>query len=344
MRTIALSKDVLVGEIGYGLMGLTWRPNPPSEEQAFKAMKAALVQGCNFWNAGEFYGTAENNSLTLLKNYFTKYPEDADKVVLSMKGCLDPQTLVPNCTPAGLRSSVENCIRLLPPSIKTIDFFEPARLEPSVAVEETVATLVELINEGKIKHGYMLSEVRGSTIRRAHKIHPVSGVEVELSVWEMEVLGEEHGAAAVCAELGVPLVAYSPIGRGMLTGEIRSHDDIPEGDFRKHSPRFQPDVFSVNIKLVDELQKLAVKKGVSSSQLAISWVLARRRYFKSSSSDQLTVIPIPGSSFEGRVVENASAKDVEWTEEDEKEVSRILGVFEVKGGRYPEGATKFLAQ
>jgi pyridoxine 4-dehydrogenase len=230
------TNNVTVGDIGYGLMGLTW--NPPSDmtdEKAFKCMKTALEQGCNFWNGGEFYGTTENNSLTLLKKYFEKYPEDADKVVLSIKGCISYAKKAPDASPANIRVSVETCISWLGP-IKKIDFFEPARIDPTTPIEETVSGLVEMIKEGKIG-AYMLSEASAATIRRAHKVHPVSGVELEVSLWATDPLTD--GAAKACAELGIPIIAYSPVGRGMLTGQIKTIDDIPEGSLLKMCPRFQ---------------------------------------------------------------------------------------------------------
>lgn len=324
---VTLSTSQTVGEIGYGLMGFTWRPNPAPEEQAFAAMRTALANGANLWNGAEFYGSPENNSLTLLNKYFAKYPEDAEKVVLSIKGCFSATTFAPDNSETGIRSSVDNCIKLLGPG-KKIDFFELTRVDPNVPIEDAVKTLAALIKEGKIG-GYMLCEVSEKTIRAAHAVHPVSGVEQELSVWTADVLAD--GSAAACAELGIPIIAYSPIGRGMLTGEVKSFDDLPEGDIRRILPRFQPDVFDLNLKLVDELKKLAAKKNVTPAQLAISWVKARHLQIKG-----LTVIPNPGATTGARVTENIKSKDVEWTQEDEKEVNNILSSFEIKGGRYPD--------
>lgn len=132
-------------------------------------------------------------------------------------GCV--KGVAPDSSPAGVRVSIENCLAQLPPSVKIIDIFEAARLTPGVPIEDTVATFAELIREGKIK-GYALSEVRGETIRRAHKVHPVSSVEVELSMWATDILEKDNGAAEVCAELGVPVVAYSPIGMSLTLGSL----------------------------------------------------------------------------------------------------------------------------
>jgi pyridoxine 4-dehydrogenase len=208
-----------IGPIGYGLMGnqspsspkypytnpligLTWRLNPQPEEASFKAMKAALAAGCNFWNAGEFYGTPEFNSLTLLNKYFTKYPEDASKVVLSIKGGL--KDMHPDGSPEGIKRSVENCLRLLDGK-KSIDVFECARVDKSTPIETTMKALEEYVKAGKIG-GIALSEVSAATVQRAAKVTKIVAVEVELSLWSLDILN--NGVAKACAEHDVPVVAY----------------------------------------------------------------------------------------------------------------------------------------
>ena len=192
--------------------GFTWRAHPCSEDQAFEAMRAALDTGCAFWNGGEFYGTPEYNSMTLLERYFAKYPEDAEKVVLSIKGAVQPQTLAPDSSPENLRKSVDNSIAGLK-GRKFLDMFECARRDPSRPLEETFGILnKEYVDTGKLG-GISLSEVSAATIHEAVKITKVLAVEVELSLWSTEPL--ENGVAAACAEYGIPLVAYSPLGRGV---------------------------------------------------------------------------------------------------------------------------------
>lgn len=352
MPTVAGKK---VGSIGYGLMGsnilfhlgvradqianmmylffdeigLTWRPQPVSQGQAFKAMKAALDRGSSFWNGGEFYGTPEYNSLHLLKHYFTKYPEDADKVVLSIKGGL--KNMTPDGSPEIIRTSVENCLKVLDGK-KSLDIFECARVDPNTPIETTISALAEYVKAGKIK-GIGLSEVKAETIRRAHKVHPIAAVEVEVSLWATETL--TNGVMDTCAELGIPIVAYSPIGRGMLTGQIRSYDDLPEGDLRRRFPRFQPENFSKNLDLVHKLENLAKKKGCTPAQLAISWVRSL-----SETGGRGVVIPIPGATTEERVVENT--KEVELNENDLKEIEHILATTEVLGDRYGGGGAALM--
>ena len=175
-------------------------------------MRAALDTGCAFWNGGEFYGTPEYNSMTLLERYFAKYPEDAEKVVLSIKGAVQPQTLAPDSSPENLRKSVDNSIAGLK-GRKFLDMFECARRDPSRPLEETFGILnKEYVDTGKIG-GISLSEVSAATIHEAVKITKVLAVEVELSLWSTEPL--ENGVAAACAEYGIPLVAYAPLGRGV---------------------------------------------------------------------------------------------------------------------------------
>ena len=286
-------------------------------------MKAALSTGANFWNGGEFYGTPDHNSLHLLNRYFTKYPEDADKVVLSIKGGIGPD-MRPDGREENVRRSVDNCLKLLGGK-KTLDIFECARVDPNTPIETTIAVLAACVREGKIK-GISLSEVKAETIRRAHKVHPICAVEEEFSLWSTDILS--NGVAATCAELDIPIVAYSPLGRGFLTGEIKSFDDLPVGDIRRHWPRFQPDVFPKNLELVTELEKLAKKKECKPGQLGMAWVKSFN-----GKPGMPTVIPIPGATTEERVVENS--KDVQLTKEDLEEIDVILSKAVVIGDRYP---------
>jgi len=285
-------------------------------------MKAALNTGANFWNGGEFYGTPEHNSLHVLNSYFSKYPDDAEKVVISIKGGLG-LGLAPDGGEQNVRRSVDNCLKLLDGK-KTLDIFECARVDPNTPIETTIGILATYVKEGKIK-GISLSEVKAETIRRAHKVHPICAVEVEFSLWATDILS--NGVAATCAELSIPVVAYSPLGRGFLTGEIKSFDDIPEGDFRRYLPKFQPDVFPKNLELVKELEKLANKKGCKPAQLGLAWVKSM-----SGKPGMPTIIPIPGATTEDRVVENS--KDVKLTNADLEEIDGILSKAVVIGDRY----------
>lgn len=276
------------------------------------------------YSGGELYGTRERNSLHMLNRYFTKYPEDADKIVLSIKGAINFDTHQPDCTPEGVRRSVENCVKILG-GTKKLDIFECARVDPNVPIETTMKALAELVKEDKIG-GISLSEVKGETIRRAAKIHPITCVEVEVSLFEDNVF--RNGVAKACADLNIPIIAYSPLSRGFLTGQIRSYDDLPQDDMRRHFPRFQPENFSKNMDLVHKVDAIAQRKACKPSQIAIAWV----RQLSDKSGNPL-FIPIPGASTVERVQENFT--QVTLSQEELKQIDEILAGFTAAGDRYP---------
>jgi len=318
--TVAGSK---VHSTGYGLMGLTWRANPPPQSQAFEAMKTALDEGANFWNGGELYGNPERNSLHLLNEYFTKYPGDAEKVVLSIKGGLVKGEMRPDGSRENVKRSIDECLKVLDGK-KKLDLFECARVDPKTPIEITVRTANEYVEAGKLG-GISLSECSADTIRRAAAVTKISAVEVEYSLWETTI--ESNGVMAACAEHDIPIVAYSPLGRGFLTGQIRSHDDIPDGDFRKSVPRFSPENFPKNLELVHEIEGIAQRKGCKPGQIGIGWVKAQ-----SKRNGNPVIIPIPGATTAERVKENTV--DVELSENDLKEIEAILAKVPVVGDRY----------
>jgi len=187
--------------------------------------------------------------------------------------------------------------------------------------------LKEYVDAGKIG-GISLSEVGAQTIREAAKIVKIDAVEVEVSIWSSDIL--KNGVAQACAELNIPIVAYSPIGRGMLSGKIKSLNDIPEDDMRRHFPRFQPGVFEENLKLIHAVEAVAERKRCTPAQLAIGWVMCL-----SKRPGMPTIIPIPGASNEARVNENLTAVQV--TDAEMDEIEKAMEQFEVVGGRYPDG-------
>ena len=314
-----------VGKIGFGMMNLTWRQTPIPDDQAFATMKAALNAGANFWNGGEFYGSPEVNSLQLLNRYFTKYPEDADKVVLSIKGGLIPGDL--HKGPVGSREnvkrSIEECLKVLDGK-KFLDVWEMARQDPRVPLEETMGTAAEYVKAGKIG-GIGISEVTPEQIRNNAAIHPVAAVEVEISMHTPDVLS--NGVAKTCAELDIPIVAYSPLGRGLLTGQLNKLEDLDSTDIRRRLPRFQPGNMEKNAELGAEIQKLAKDKGASAAQIAIAWVSSHSRHDGFG-----TIIPIPGSTTDRRALENCSL--VELTPSEYQELEDTRKNNEVVGTRY----------
>ncbi|EAU38863.1 predicted protein [Aspergillus terreus NIH2624] len=303
---------------------MTWVPQPPPQEQCFDALNTALKLGANFWNAGELYGTPEYNSLHLLNKYFTAHPDKANEVVLSIKGGLKVGQLAPDGSEANIRRSVDECLRVLDGK-KTIDIFECARQDPNTTVEQTVTILAQLKKEGKIG-GIGLSEVDADTIRRAHKVHPIAAVEVELSLFDTTIL--KNDVAKTCAELNIPVVAYSPLGRGVLAGAFTSASEIPDGDFRKILPKFQDEAMKQNIKLVDEVRDLAARKGVAPVQIALAWILTL-----SGRPGMPTIIPIPGGTTSDKVTQNLQGVP-RLTDEEMAEIDAILDKNEVVGARY----------
>ncbi|KAK5044555.1 hypothetical protein LTR84_010679 [Exophiala bonariae] len=310
------------GPIGYGLMGLTWRADPPSQAESFDLMNTALSCGANFWNGGEFYGTPERNSLHLVAEYFTKYPENASKVLLSIKGGLKPGTQIPDGTEAGLRRSVDECNRVLA-GTKKVDIFACARVDTNVPIEDVVTVLGQLVQEGKIG-GIGLSEVKAETIRRAHQIHPITVVEVELSLWTTDIL--RNGIAQTCAELGIPIVAYAPLSRGALTGDFptKNEDLAPH---RRAFPKFQDDVLQANRRLSEQVEKLAREKGCKPSQVAIAWIKGL-----SGKNGLGSITPIPGAERVEWVRENC--QEITLSEAEMLRLQEILDRNQIIGERY----------
>ncbi|KAK4151946.1 NADP-dependent oxidoreductase domain-containing protein [Chaetomidium leptoderma] len=313
-----------VGNIGFGMMSLTFSTAKPlDDEETFAVIKAAVESGCNYLNGGEFYGTPDNNSLTLLNKYYKKYPEDKDKIVFNTKGCAFEKLRIDGSA-SGVKISVENSVRLVGGKGR-IDQFEPARKDANVDIKTTLAALQEHVEAGNIG-GIALSEVSAATIRRAAKVAKIEAVEWELSLWCTDTL--ENGVAEACAELDIPILAYSPLGKGMLTGQFQSPADLPEGDYRRTFPRFQPDVFEGNLRLVREVEKLAAKKGCTPGQVAIGWLLTLAKR-----PGMPRIIPIPGTTRPERVRENAV--EVELSDEEMAALERIIREFAPAGTRYP---------
>ena len=286
-------------------------------------MKAALKSGANLWNGGELYGKPHANSLHLLNRYFTKYPEDADKVIISIKGSVSQTKRGPDNSEKNIRRSIDECLKVLDGK-KFLDLFEPARQDPDVPLEETMNAMASYVKEGKLG-GISLSEVTEDQIRNAAKLHKISAVEVEMSLHSPEVL--YNGVAKTCAELDIPLTAYSPIGRGLLTATFSKPEDIDKGDIRHHLPRFQPGNLEKNAAMGHEVQKMAKAKGCTPAQVALAWV---RSY--SGKAGMPTIIPIPGSTTEERVLENG--KEVTLSDDELKEIDEIMKKTEVAGSRY----------
>ncbi|KAG2147084.1 NADP-dependent oxidoreductase domain-containing protein, partial [Suillus cothurnatus] len=316
------ASNITVGKVAVCI----WTPTPVPDEQCFEAIKAgvdALPPGTKmFLNAGEFYGhNLATTNLEMIARFFEKYPDYVDKTFLSVKGGVKIGTVpVPDSSPANLRRSVELINEKLR-GTKRLDLFESARVDPNVPLEESIKALVELKNEGKLDHIGM-SECSADSLRRGHAVHPITAVEIEVSPWEY---GEEaRKVIATAEELGIAVIAYSPLGRGFLTGQIK-RPEIFRGDFRRSLPRFQEDNFKHNFAIVDA-------KNVTSAQLSIAWVASLGKH----------VIPLPGSSHVKRTRENCAGGDIELSTEDIVEINSVISAAEVRGGRYSQGHEKYL--
>lgn len=323
--------DVVVAKIAHGLMMMTWKPTPVPDEQAFAAIKAgidALPSGVKMiLNSGEFYGQGfGTGNLELVARFFEKYPEYADRTFLSVKGGTLPGQLHTDGSKENLRRSVDTILKALR-GTKKLDLFEPARRDPKYEIEHYAEVLNELVKEGKFDY-IGLSEVGAETIRRAHKVMPIAAVEIEVSLQAYEQRTKD--VLATCKELGIAVVAYSPLGRGLLTGQIKSLNDFEEGDFRRRLSRFHDDNIGQNLQLVDGLSAIAKRKGITVAQLCLAWVGALGD----------CVIPLPGSSNSKRTLENLSAGDVVLSSEDLAEIAQLMEKYPRKGARYVDHLTE----
>lgn len=312
--------------------GMTRASDPLSDEQSFKILKAAVEADVVVWNGADFYGTPENNSLHLINRYFTAHPEDADRVVVCIKsGLIDMKTHTMDCSPEAMRRSVQNAILALDGK-KKLDVFGPARVDPNVPIEDTVMALAQLVDEGKIG-GIQLSEVTAPTIQRAANAARIAMVECEVSLWSTDIFA--NGVAELCSSLKIPVVAHSPLGGGILTGRMTSLDDMRPQDHHRFFPRFQPDAFAENIKLVRALGEFADKKKCSMSQLALCWVRAQ-----TLRPDMPFLVTTPGASSGERLVQNC--EDVGLSVGDLLEIKKIQDEFPVVGDRYPPAGMKLI--
>ncbi|UKZ83978.1 hypothetical protein TrVFT333_011794 [Trichoderma virens FT-333] len=299
-----------IGPIGFGLMGLTWRKDPPALEDAIAVMKAAVDNGLTMWNGGEFYGTPEYNSMTIIKAYFTKYPEDAEKVVLVMKGGIDMKLFKPDGSPEGIRRSLDNI------------------LEQLGGTKKWTPSTKEYIDTGKIG-AIALSECGVDTINEAAAVAKIAGAEVEISMFSPDVLN--NGIAAACKKHDIPIIAYSPIGKGLLSGEYKSLEDVKKLGSVSSFPRFQQEQLEHNLKLVQQVEQFASQKSCTPAQVAINWVRSL-----TNDPELPLVVPIPGSSTVARVEENA--KVVELTKGELDTLTNLVTGFETAGSRYPPHA------
>jgi len=291
-----------------------------NDEDSIRTIHCAIELGITFFDTADIYGPYINEEL-LGKAIKGK----RERLTIATKFGIvrdlnNPAKRSVNGKPAYVKSSVEGSLNRL--GTETIDLYYQHRVDPDTPIEETVEAMVGLVKEGKIK-GIGLSEVSAATLKRAHAIHPVTAVQTEYSLWSRD---PEDGILQTCKELGVAFVAYSPLGRGFLTGQIKKFDDLATGDYRRFSPRFQGENFERNLELVAKIEQLAARKNCTASQLALAWVLAQGDH----------IFPIPGTKRIKYLEENAGALNVSFTENELQDIDNIAPKGIAAGLRYPE--------
>jgi aryl-alcohol dehydrogenase-like predicted oxidoreductase len=311
-RTIG---GLTVGAVGYGCMGITFAYGPPQEEAGAAAIRRALDLGVTLIDTADVYGPETNERLV-----GRTIADRRDQVVLATKFGNDwhgPERRI-NGRPEYVRSACDDSLRRL--GLDHIDVYYQHRVDATVPIEETVGAMAELVAAGKVRH-LGLSEAGPETIRRAHAVHPITVLQTEYSIWTRDIEAE---ILPTIRELGIGLVAYSPLGRGFLTGTIDSVDSLAETDFRRINPRFQQ--IDANRRIVAAVRELAAERDVTPAQVALAWVLARGA----------DIVPIPGTTKAARVEENVAAAELELSADEVDRLAAAAPVGETAGDRYPE--------
>jgi aryl-alcohol dehydrogenase-like predicted oxidoreductase len=306
-------------------MGMSEFYGPTDDAESLATIDKALELGVTFLDTADMYGPFKNEELVgrAIKGR-------RDKFVIATKFGIvrseDPSKRAISGKPDYVRQACDASLKRL--GIDTIDLYYQHRVDPSTPIEDTVGAMAELVKAGKVRH-LGLSEAGPQTLRRAVKVHPIAALQTEYSLWTRD---PEDEILATCRELGIGFVAYSPLGRGFLTGDFKSPDDFAKDDFRRFNPRFQGENFQKNLQLVEHVQALAKAKGCTPAQLALAWVLAQGN----------DVVPIPGTKKRTRLEENAGAVNVKLTKEDLAKIDEIAPKGVAAGTRYPETAMSSL--
>ncbi|QHA86717.1 aldo/keto reductase [Serratia rhizosphaerae] len=318
-RTLG-SNGPSVSALGLGCMGMSdFYSTAYDEKEAIATLHRALELGVTLLDTADMYGPYTNEQLVgkAIKG-------KREQVFLATKFGIvrdpaDPQARGVCSRPEYIRRAVEGSLQRL--GVETIDLYYQHRVDPEVPIEEVVGTLADLIKQGKIRH-IGLSEASAATLERAHQVHPITALQSEYSLWTRDV--ELQGQLAACERLGIGFVAYSPLGRGFLTGAIQRPDDLAEDDFRRSNPRFQGDNFARNLVLVEKVSELAQAKGVTPSQLALAWVMAQGEH----------IVPIPGTKRRRYLEENVAAASLALSAQELAAIEAVFPQQAAAGARY----------
>ena len=319
MKTRTLGNDLVVSEIGLGCMGMSEFYGPGDEAESLRTIHLALELGVTFLDTADMYGPFTNEKLVgkAIANV-------RDRVILATKfgneRLADGTRVGINGTPDYVRRACNASLARL--GVDYIDLYYQHRVDKKVPIEDTVGAMAGLVQAGKVRH-LGLSEASVATIKRAHAVHPITALQSEYSLWSRDPEGE---TLYTLRELGIGFVPYSPLGRGFLTGQFKSPEDIPEGDFRRNNPRFQGENFIRNLKLVDEVKKIAEEKGATAGQLALAWVLCQGADF----------VPIPGTKRTSYLRENVGAAEVVLSDDDLRRLNALAPKGVAAGERYPD--------